>query len=103
MCTHKHKIRNPYTHREMWVDCGKCDACKQKRANVRANQIRLHNNGLSKDYYPWFFHLTYLNECVPYVRRDDVRKYNEQRLKRAAHYISLHRHDGHTEHTHSNK
>ena len=78
MCTHKHKIRNPYSHREMWVDCGKCDACKQKRANARANQIRLHNNGLSKDYYPWFFHLTYLNECVPYVRRDDIRKYNEQ-------------------------
>ena len=78
MCTHKHKIRNPYSHREMWVDCGKCDACKQRRANARANQIRLHNNGLSKDYYPWFFHLTYLNECVLYVRRDDIRKYNEQ-------------------------
>lgn len=72
MCLNKRKIRNPYTGRHLYVDCGKCEACQQKRANANANKIRLHHEALSDKYVPLFIHLTYCNECVPYILRSDL-------------------------------
>lgn len=74
MCRFRHKVVNPYTHRELYVDCGCCDACKQKKANKVAKRISLHQYGMSRYMVPLFVHLTYLNECVPYVLRSDLEK-----------------------------
>lgn len=70
MCVNKSRIFNPYIKRFVWVDCGKCPACQQKAANRRANRIRANSEpGIMS----LFLHLTYLNECCPYIRREDIR------------------------------
>lgn len=63
------KVRNPYTHRDIYVNCGKCPACQQKKALSRAARIRANN---IDGYTCLFFHLTYANEFVPYVRLSDL-------------------------------
>lgn len=55
----------------MYVDCGKCPACQQRKADLRALRIVSNNH---PDYVPLFIHLTYMNECCPYVKEEDLQK-----------------------------
>lgn len=69
MCTNTREITNKYTGKRVRVECGKCPACLQKRANRRASMIA---NNLGKDYVHLFVSLKYSNSCVPYIFHEDV-------------------------------
>ena len=69
MCTNTRLVRNRYTGKMIRVACGKCPACQQKKAALRANRIR--NNSMN-GYVPLFVTLTYDNMFVPFVRRDEL-------------------------------
>lgn len=69
MCTHSKYVYNKYTRRKVLVPCGRCEACQQKKAALRANRIR---NNVSNGYIALFITLTYKNEFVPYILRDDI-------------------------------
>lgn len=71
MCQHIHKVRNKYTGKELFVPCGKCEACLQDKADSRAMRIDNH--------YPddgqtmmCMLTLTYDNAFVPYIRKSDI-------------------------------
>ncbi|UPW41299.1 replication initiator protein [Sigmofec virus UA08Rod_4331] len=59
---HLHKIGN-------YFECGHCIPCLQRKATRRANKIRQHEH---KGTICYFVTLTYTNECLPYVRRDEL-------------------------------
>ncbi len=65
MCVNNHTIYNKYIHKSIVVPCGHCPACKQEKANRRANRIRNQFAGSDLDCY--FITLTYNNNCVPYI------------------------------------
>lgn len=69
MCINKTKVYNRFFRRSIWVDCGCCPACQQKRANKRASRIRAN---VQTGYQCLFLHLTYMNECCPYVLQSDI-------------------------------
>lgn len=73
MCTNQRWVRNRYTGEEVFVKCGKCDACLQEKATYRANRIRLNEN---KGNIALFVTLTYTNECIPYI--DKRHPFDEQ-------------------------
>lgn len=62
-------IFNPYIHKKVLVSCGKCDACRQEKACARANRIR---NNVSDGTIALFITLTYSNDYVPFIYRDDL-------------------------------
>lgn len=64
MCTNLQRVYNRYIHRTLLVDCGKCPACQQAKADRRASRIR---NTLGKSEICLFVTLTYQNEFCPYV------------------------------------
>ena len=68
MCQNLRLIRNRYTGQTHYVKCGHCQACQQEKADKRASRIRSHRVSGQQCL---FVHLTYLNECVPYVYRSD--------------------------------
>lgn len=51
------------------VPCGKCPACVQQKALLRTSRIRLHQ---PQGFIFLFVTLTYSNDYVPYVLRDDL-------------------------------
>lgn len=69
MCTHKTKVFNKYNGKYLYVSCGRCPACQQEKANRRAARIRANR---SPGKMALFVHLTYLNECVPYILKSDL-------------------------------
>lgn len=71
MCTHKRLVYNRYSRKSVLVNCGKCHACIQDRANRRAQRIR---NNVSDGTLALFITLTYANDYVPYVLKSDLQK-----------------------------
>lgn len=71
MCTNGKWIYNKYTDDHIFVDCGHCPSCLQKKAFNRASRIR---NTVKPGYVFLFVTLTYKNEYVPYIRRSDFIK-----------------------------
>ena len=69
MCTNRKYIRNQYTGKRMIVPCGKCDACKQAKANHVANRIR---SAVPDGFVGIFAGLTYKEKYIPYVKKQDV-------------------------------
>lgn len=69
MCTNQRQIVNKYTGAKLFVKCGKCPACLQEKAAHRVSRIKAND---SDDTETFLLTLTYRNECVPYVRRDDA-------------------------------
>jgi hypothetical protein len=69
MCTNQREIVNKYTGHKLYVKCGHCPACLQEKAAHRVSRIRAQNSDATETY---MLTLTYRNECVPYVRRDDA-------------------------------
>lgn len=72
MCTHQKLVTNKYTGVKLYRPCGKCPACIQAKAEKQASRIRSHIDKGSEFVF-LFAHLTYLNECVPYVRKSELR------------------------------
>lgn len=71
MCTNQRYIFNHYIKKHILVKCGKCPACKQERANKRAQRIR---NNVSFGTIALFCTFTYSNDYVPYIKRSDLRQ-----------------------------
>lgn len=70
MCTHKKLVKNPYTGQVLRVNCGKCKACLQAKANRQTNRI---NNEVSDgDVITFMATLTYDEKFVPYVLKSDI-------------------------------
>lgn len=69
MCTKQRFIRNHITGQELLVKCGHCPACLQEKAIARSNRIRNH---YCDDIQAAFVTLTYNNNCVPYIKLDDL-------------------------------
>lgn len=69
MCINKRWIVNPYTRKRILVNCGHCPACLTKSAHRRAGRIK---NNYYKSQVSLFLTLTYANECMPYVRIEDL-------------------------------
>lgn len=74
MCTHRKYITNPYTGRRVLVSCGRCDACKQAKANRLTS--RLEQSSQLGDIC-LFVMLSYSDDYVPYVLKKDLETYGE--------------------------
>lgn len=70
MCLNRHKITNKYTGKTLYVDCGTCPACLQSKAIRRTNKIRYN---AKSNYDCFFITLTYRSECIPYIRRSELK------------------------------
>ena len=68
MCDFTKYVYNKYIRKSLAVECGKCPACLQRKANARAMRIRNHNDGK----LCLFITCTYDNRFVPYVKVDDL-------------------------------
>lgn len=77
MCTHQKYVTNPYNGQRLKVKCGKCEACKQERANRLTS--RINNHASITDKYCFFLTLTYDERFVPYVKKEDLE--NEQLIE----------------------
>ena len=64
------QIWNPYSRKKVLVKCGKCEACQQEKALARANRIR---NNVTDGTIALFVTLTYSNDFVPYVKKEDIK------------------------------
>lgn len=68
VCLHPVQVINPYTGKLMYVPCGKCDLCLNRRAQVWSNRIQkeceFHKYGFT-------FELDYKNEHLPKLRIHD--------------------------------
>lgn len=64
MCLNPKYVYNKYISRYILVDCGKCEACLQKKANSRSARIR---NNLKDGEICLFVTLTYENHFVPFI------------------------------------
>lgn len=86
MCTNKRWIINPYTRKRILVKCGKCPSCLVEKAHHRAGRIK---NNVYEGEVTLFCTLTYANECLPYVRLEDLENcrldlpvYRDSRVRR---------------------
>lgn len=77
MCTNQREITNKYTGHKLYVKCGHCPACLQEKAAHRVSRIKAQD---SDDTETYMLTLTYKNECVPYVRRDDAYLFSRNQL-----------------------
>lgn len=69
MCIYSKYITNPYTRKRILVPCGKCESCRQRKANARARRIKNHEVAGE---VILFCTLTYRNECIPYILRKEL-------------------------------
>lgn len=72
MCTKGSWIHNKYTGSQVFVSCGHCPSCLQEKANKRVELIQNHTklSGLCC----LFITLTYANEYVPYICKNEIYK-----------------------------
>ena len=77
MCTNQREIVNKYTGHKLYVKCGHCPACLQEKAAHRVSRIKAQNSDATETY---MLTLTYRNECVPYVRREDAYLFSRNKL-----------------------
>lgn len=71
MCINKKRIFNRYAQQWLYVNCGYCEACLQEKANRRATRIR--NHAQTTGQIGVFVTLTYANDFVPYIKKDEIR------------------------------
>ena len=63
------RFYNKWTHSWQWSPCGKCPACQQRKAQIRAH--RIHEASFD-GYVTLFVTLTYRNINIPYIRKDEL-------------------------------
>lgn len=69
MCVNCRNIKNKYTGKQLFVSCGKCEACQEAKALARTCRIRNTYDGRN---IALFVTLTYRNEFIPYIRRSEL-------------------------------
>ena len=67
-CEHPKKVLHPYTHEELFVPCGKCAACLNRRASIWQHRIDAENKSHK---YSVFFELDYDEKSVPKLFKKD--------------------------------
>ena len=72
MCVNQIRYFNRHTHKFMYAKCGHCSSCQQEKAFARTKRI---HNAKYPGYIPLFVTLTYMNYFIPYVRKDDIRRF----------------------------
>lgn len=72
MCQSKIRIKRS-NGSVFFADCGKCPSCQQKHANRVASMIDM-NKIKDGQYINLFLTLTYSNDFIPYIYKDDVYK-----------------------------
>ena len=85
MCINQREITNKYTGHKLYVKCGHCAACLQEKAAHRVSRIKAQNSDNTETF---LLTLTYRNECVPYVRRDDAYLFSRNKLGLSCGYSS---------------
>lgn len=70
MCINKKRIYNKWSKQWLYVDCGHCPACQQVKAFKRTKRIK---NASHAGYINLFVTLTYSNECIPYIRKSELK------------------------------
>lgn len=68
-CLHPITLKNKYTHENISVPCGKCEACKSMRANRWVSRI---NQEMKFSSFNIFFTLTYSDEFLPLIDLSDI-------------------------------
>lgn len=62
-CEHPVRVYNQYTKEFMYVPCGKCDSCRNARANDWVNRLKVESKCWK---YVYFFTLTYAMDKRPF-------------------------------------
>lgn len=72
MCVNKKWITNPVTKQRVLVDCGKCPACQQAKANKRTQRVYLQSKiDVPVGNVTMFVTLTYDNKHIPFIKQQD--------------------------------
>lgn len=69
MCINARWIQNRYTQNSLFVNCGKCSACQQERAQRRTSRLKATQ---ARGEISLFVTLTYKNEYLPYIKLSDL-------------------------------
>ena len=70
MCTHGRWITNKYTHENLFVPCGHCEACQIDKSQRYFSRIMNHE--ADSDYFKLFVTLNYDNASLPYIDFSEV-------------------------------
>ena len=73
MCTNQRLIVNKYTGHELYVPCGKCEACQQEKAAHRVSRIK---SNLKDGYITLLVSLTYNRFSCPYVDKQEAYEFS---------------------------
>lgn len=65
MCINVKRITNKYTGKELYVPCGHCIECQQRKAS--RHMTRIYNHEYERQFFSIFLTLDYSNQCLPYV------------------------------------
>ena len=84
MCVNQRLITNPYTKRQLYVNCGKCPACLQEKAIHRVRRIK---NTETDALECMMVSLTYARGCAPYIDRSEAYNFAHARLP----YLNVYR------------
>lgn len=74
MCTNHRLIVNKYTGHELYVPCGKCEACQQEKAAHRVSRIK---SNLKDGYVTLLVSLTYNRFSCPYVDKQEAYEFSK--------------------------
>ena len=77
MCVNQYLTHNIYTHRDLYVKCGKCPACLQEKAAHRLSRIK---NTMSDDLECAMLSLTYNRFSAPYIDRQEAYDFSKGRI-----------------------
>ena len=71
MCVNTRRIFNKYSGTWLQVNCGRCPACRQQKADARARRIRAtHQSGK----LCLFITLTYAPNYLPFIKLDELKE-----------------------------
>ena len=84
MCVNQRLITNPYTKRQLYVNCGKCPACLQEKAIHRVRRIK---NTETDALDCMMVSLTYTRGTAPYIDRSEAYNFAHARLP----YLNVYR------------
>lgn len=77
MCVNQRLITNPYTKKQLYVNCGKCPSCLQEKAIHRVRRIK---NTESDALDCMMVSLTYSRGSAPYVDRSEAYLFSRGQL-----------------------
>lgn len=80
MCVDWQSVENPYTHKVIRKECGKCYSCLEKKNKRRERLIREHHEGPSSKFLTLFVTLNYSNDYVPFIKLSDIDKIKKDPL-----------------------